>query len=119
MPREYFDRFSDMARKFQGPMQELMRLNIETLQNVTYLKPDELLNIKNPENLLSKQVDIMFGNLHKSLDYWQNVLTIGERTAHSYFEEARNVVNQSRNDINKNVKESFNNQTQSKKTKQK
>lgn len=117
MPQEQFERFSDMAKKFQGPMQELMKLNIETLQNVSYIKPDEVLNSNNPENLLSKQIDVMFGNLHKALDYWQEVLDIGERTAQSYFEEARNVVDKSQKEVNKNVKQNFNQKSQSKKSK--
>lgn len=92
MPHEYFDRFSEIAKKFQGPIGEIVKLNLETMQKFSYLRPDEVLNNKNPEELISKQIEITFNNMHQLLDYWQDLLLIGERTTRDYLQQSREVV---------------------------
>jgi len=89
MNQEYFTKISDMAKKAQEPFQALAELNVKTLQSFTYLKPDEFANIKKPEQLWEKQIELAISNGHKALDYIQKSFQIIEKAMLSCAQEAK------------------------------
>ena len=84
-----FEKWSEMAKKMQMPFQTIAELNVKTLQGLTYLKPDELTNIKKPEELLEKQVHIAVENSHKVLDYMQKSFEIMEKAMMSLVQDVK------------------------------
>ncbi len=89
MSQEYFEKLSDMAKKAQEPFQAIAELNVKTLQGLTYLKPDELSNIKKPEELLEKQMEMAVENGRKALDYMQKSFEIVEKSMLSLAKETK------------------------------
>jgi hypothetical protein len=89
MAEEYFERWSEMAKKMQEPLQAMAELNIKTMQGLSYLKPDELTNVKKPEELLEKQIHLAVENGHKALDYLQKSFQIIEKTMLSLVREVK------------------------------
>lgn len=86
---EAFEKWSDMAKKLQAPFQAIAELNVKTIQSLTYLKPDDLAEIKKPEDLLEKQLGIAVDNGHKALDYVQNSFRIFEKAIYDMVEETK------------------------------
>jgi len=89
MSQEYFEKLSAMAKKAQEPFQAIAELNVKTLQGLTYLKPDEFANIKKPEELLEKQIELAVANGHKALDYMQKSFEIIEKSMLSMAKETK------------------------------
>ncbi|WP_058533391.1 phasin family protein [Legionella saoudiensis] len=89
MNQPNFEKWSDMAKKLQEPFQAIAELNVKTLQGITYIKPEELANIKKPEELLEKQINLAVENGHKALDYMQKSFQIVEKAMLSLVEEAK------------------------------
>ncbi len=89
MSQEYFEKLSDMAKKAQEPFQAIAELNVKTLQGLTYLKPDEFANLKKPEDLLEKQIELAVSNGHKALDYMQKSFQIVEKAMLSAAKETK------------------------------
>ena len=52
MNPQNFDKWTEMAKKFQEPLQALAELNVKTLQSLNYIKPEEFSSIRKPEELL-------------------------------------------------------------------
>lgn len=96
MNKEYFEQLSDMAKKAQEPFQALAELNVKTLQGFTYLKPDELVNIKKPEELLEKQIEMIFANSRKALDYMEKSSQILEKTMFSMLQDVKTKVEETK-----------------------
>ncbi|MCP0913951.1 MULTISPECIES: phasin family protein [Legionella] len=89
MNREYFEKLSDMAKKAQAPFQAWAELNVKTLQSFSYVKPDEFANIKKPEELFEKQMQMWVENGHKALDYMQKSFQIYEKAMLSLMQETK------------------------------
>ncbi|KTD33173.1 Phasin protein [Legionella nautarum] len=85
-----FEKWSEMAKKLQAPFQEIAELNVKTLQGFNYLKPDELANLKKPEELLEKQIGLAIENGHRALDYMQKSFEILEKAVLSFVQEVKN-----------------------------
>ncbi|KTC87899.1 MULTISPECIES: phasin family protein [Legionella] len=85
-----FEKWSEMAKKLQAPFQEIAELNVRTLQGFNYLKPEELTNLKKPEQLLEKQISLAVENGHKALDYMQKSFDILEKAVLSFVQEVKN-----------------------------
>lgn len=77
-PNYDFDKLSDAFKKAQEPMQSLIDLNIKTLQDYQFIKPEELGSITKPEDFIEKQLDLAIENGHKALDYLQKSFKIIE-----------------------------------------
>lgn len=80
MNYENLDKWAEIAKKIQEPFQAIAELNIKTLQGLDYLKPEELAQIKKPEEFLEKQINLAVENGHKALDYMQKSFEIIEKT---------------------------------------
>ena len=89
MNQDYFAKFSDMAKKAQEPLQAIAELNVKTFQGLSSIKPDELTNIKKPEDLLERQVEMAIANGHKALDYMQKSFQIFEKAMLSLVQETK------------------------------
>ncbi|WP_058535219.1 hypothetical protein [Legionella saoudiensis] len=96
MKNIHFDQkiFSNM----EFPLQKLMELNIKTMQGFSYMKPGELFNIKKPEELLEKNMNMFIRNSHMALDYMRNTFNILEnhwiKVSHRTEDTAREVAKQ-------------------------
>ena len=93
MEQEYFTKISDLARKAQEPLQAMIELNVRTLQGFNYLKPEELTQIRKPEELLEKQIELSIANSHKALDYMQKSFQIMEKAMLSFVQETKETTN--------------------------
>ncbi|HAT6361661.1 TPA: phasin family protein [Legionella pneumophila] len=89
MTQYNFERWSEMAKKIQEPFQDIAELNVKTLQGLSYLKPDELAQVKKPEEMLEKQINLAVENGHKALDYMQKSFQIIEKAMLSFVQEAK------------------------------
>lgn len=89
MNQQNFDKWSEMAKKLQEPFQAIAELNVKTLQGLTYLKPDELAQVKKPEDLLEKQMALAVENGHKALDYMQKSFQIIEKAMLNIVQETK------------------------------
>ncbi|KTC82204.1 phasin family protein [Legionella cherrii] len=89
MSQQNFERWTEAAKKIQEPFQAMAELNVKTLQSLNYLKPEELSNIKKPEELLEKQVNLAVENGKKALDYMQKSFQILEKAMLGFVQEAK------------------------------
>ena len=89
MNQEYFEKLSNMAKKAQEPFQAMAKLNAETLQGLTYIKPEDFAKITKPEEYLKKQLELVVKNGHRALDYIQKVTKIYEKALLSLVEESK------------------------------
>ncbi|WP_392538777.1 phasin family protein [Legionella sp. 227] len=89
MSQQNFERWTEAAKKLQEPFQAMAELNVKTLQSLNYLKPEELSNIKKPEELLEKQVNLAVENGKKALDYMQKSFQILEKAMLGFVQEAK------------------------------
>ena len=88
MDKDYYIKFTEMAKKAQEPFQAIAELNVKTLQNLN-LKLDEFAQVKKPEEVLEKQIELAVENGHKALDYMQKSFQIIEKAMLSLVQEAK------------------------------
>ena len=69
--------------RFQQPITKIINLNVRTMQNLSYMVPTDMMTPQRPEQFLEKNVEIMFQNSHKALDYMRDMFLIME---HSWFD---------------------------------
>ena len=89
MNQQNFDKWGEMAKKIQEPFKAIAELNVKTLQGLTYLKPEELAQVKKPEEMLEKQINLAVENGHKALDYLQQSFQIIEKAMLGIVKEAK------------------------------
>lgn len=92
MNKEYLDKWTELSKKVQAPFQAIAELNVKTLQGFSYLKPEDLTNLKKPEELLEKQINLAVENGHKALDYMQKSFQIMEEAMLSVAKEVKDKV---------------------------
>lgn len=90
MQYQNYDQWNELAKKVQEPFQAMTELNLKTLQSLNYLKPEELTCVKNPEELIEKQINLAVENGHKALDYMQESFKIFENTMSGLVRESKN-----------------------------
>lgn len=91
MREDYFQNWVNMAKGLQKPVQELLELNIKTLQNFSQFKPEALSRDNKPEQLFEKQVYLFIDNGHKTIDYLKKSFEIMENALSSLTENIKNV----------------------------
>ena len=87
-----FEKLSEMASRLQAPIQALTELNVKTIQGLTFIKPEDLSNLKNPEQLIEKQISAAVENGHKTLDYVQQSFEIIEKAMLSFVQDVKQEV---------------------------
>lgn len=88
-----FEKWSEITKKVQAPFQAIAELNVRTLQGLTYLKPDEIAQLKKPEELVEKQIHVAVENGHKTLDYMQKSFEIFEKAMLSFVQDVKKAEN--------------------------
>lgn len=76
--QQHLESWKELYSQFQKPFDEVIALNVKTFQKMAYLKPDELKELKKPEDILDKNISLLIKNGHLALDYMQQVLHIME-----------------------------------------
>ncbi|CEK09179.1 hypothetical protein [Legionella hackeliae] len=89
MQQDYMSNWTNIVNRMQRPLQAIMELNTRTLQNISYLKPEDLSKIRKPEELLEKQMHVFVENGHKALDYMQKSFAIFEESLLSMSKEVK------------------------------
>ena len=86
-----FEQWSEPFKKAQESFQALGELNVKTMERFTYLKPDDLANLKNPGEFWEKQMSIAVENGHNALNYMQKSFLIMEKAMLSLAPESKNI----------------------------
>lgn len=89
MQNEYFEKMSEMIKKAQEPFQAIAELNVKTLQNFTFIKPEEFARIHKPEEIVEKQLELAVSNGHKALDYMEKSFQIIEKAMLSCMQQSK------------------------------
>jgi hypothetical protein len=78
---QYFQQknLNPLTGSLERPVKELMDLNIRALQSISYFTPTELLNMRKPEEMMEKNLEVFLENSHQALTYMHNVLGLVER----------------------------------------
>ncbi|KTD45599.1 hypothetical protein Lrub_2396 [Legionella rubrilucens] len=74
---------------FQRPFIELTELQMRTLKDFSYLKPEEISRIRRPQELFEKNMECFIDNAHKSLDFMQEAFRIVEKNMMSLSSNVR------------------------------
>ena len=77
MTHQYFSH--KHGNPLEKQMQELIELNMKTLQNFSYLNPTELLTTLKPEAVLEKQMNVFIQNSRKTMDYMRDMFNLMEK----------------------------------------
>ncbi|KTC85990.1 hypothetical protein [Legionella drozanskii] len=83
------NKMKDTYKRLQIPMQELVQLNIKTVQSMSYIKPEEWARLRQPQDIFEKQVSVFIENGHKVLDYLEEATEILEKNLFSATAEIR------------------------------
>lgn len=62
------------------PVNELVALNIKTIQSFSYITPAELLNVRNPEDIVQKNMNVLIKNSNTVIEYVQDVFHLWEKS---------------------------------------
>jgi len=89
MTQPNLEKWSEMAKKLHEPFHAIAELNVKTLQGINYLKPEELAQVKKPEELLEKQIHLAVENGQKALDYMQKSFQIIEKAMIGIIKETK------------------------------
>lgn len=74
---------------FQRPFIELTELQMRTLKDFSYLRPEELSRIRRPQELFEKNMECFIDNAHKSLDFVEEAFRILEKNMTSFSSNIR------------------------------
>lgn len=76
MKNQFFDQ--KIFNNVDTPIQKLMELNIKMMQNLSHMKPLDLLSVKKPEEIFEKQIELFAQNSQMILDYMRTTFNILE-----------------------------------------
>jgi hypothetical protein len=69
MNKDYLQNWTLMVSEMQKPFQEMLDLNVKTVQGLKYVTLEEMSSLQQPGELLDKQVKLMMKNSRMILDY--------------------------------------------------
>ena len=72
MKSQFFEQ--KMFNNFDAPMQRLMELNVKMMQNLSLIKPMDLLDIKRPEEFFTKNMQLFIQNSQKTFNFKGDLL---------------------------------------------
>lgn len=64
--------------KWSEPFKALAELNLKTLQEFSWIKPEELATMRNPQEIFEKQMKVLLANGYKTLEHMQKSFQIME-----------------------------------------
>lgn len=81
MLHEYFQKndLNSVTNTFDRPLKDLMELNARALQNFSFMPSTDLFSSKKPEDMMGKNLSMIFDNGRTALSYMNNMLNIIER----------------------------------------
>lgn len=91
MNPQFFEKWTEFSKKIQEPIRALTELNIKTVQGLRYLKPEEFMDMKKPEDYLEKQMQVLIENSHKTLEHIEGSFHIMEKAMLSMVDEVKEV----------------------------
>ncbi len=86
MKNEFFEQ--KMFNNFETPIQKLMELNVKMMQNLSLMKPIDLLSLKKPEDIFERNMELFIQNSNMTLNYMRETFSILE---HHWFNVPRNM----------------------------
>ncbi|CAM2864008.1 hypothetical protein [Legionella worsleiensis] len=97
------------------PVNELMELNLKTIQRLTYMTPVDYLSVRKPEDILHKQVNALVKNAQTLIDYTQDMFHLFED--HLFENQMRDVmVKSSRTPVKSSISHTTTNTVKKNKT---
>ena len=60
----------------EKPYHKFLELNIKAIKNISYITPEELFKIHNPEELFAQNMELFVNNGHTTLDYVHDVFSL-------------------------------------------
>lgn len=100
MNQRYLAQWTEIAKHVQKPFQEMLELNVKALRNFKFLKPEDLVTLKYPEELVEKQVNFAIENGHEVLDYLQQSFAIFEQILQPLTETEKNTAATVKTEVN-------------------
>jgi hypothetical protein len=79
MNQRYVEQWTEITKNMQKPFQAMLELNVKTLKKFKFFKAEDLAQIKTPEELWEKQVNLAIENGHQALEYFQQSFEIFEQ----------------------------------------
>jgi len=65
--------------KLAEPFKAMAELNLKTLQELSWIKPEEFAAMKTPQEVFEKQMKVMLENGYKTLEHMQKSFQIMEK----------------------------------------
>ncbi|KTD16788.1 hypothetical protein [Legionella jordanis] len=87
MNQDYFRSWAALVNEMHKPFQAMVELNIRTLQNLHYLRPEEAANWQQPNRIIDNQLKMAMENSHQMLDYMRQSFQIMENAFSSVSRE--------------------------------
>ena len=80
MLHHYFQQknMNPFSNFLETPVKDLMDLNMKAFQRFSYLMPNELLNLRRPEDVIEKNLEVFVESGHTALAYMQTMFDIME-----------------------------------------
>ncbi|KTC93867.1 MULTISPECIES: hypothetical protein [Legionella] len=91
--RNIEENFNLMSRSAE----ELMKLNIKTLQSFSFIKPEDLSKLNSPTELMEKTFGIIYENGHKMLNYCEEATEIVGQTVANASNQVKENFSQAKN----------------------
>lgn len=95
MKEDYLKNWNLMSHEMQKSLQSMMELNARTLQSFKYLKPEDLSAMRQPGEILGKQMTLAMENSQQLLSYMHKSFEILEGVFLSFSQEMRDKAGQS------------------------
>lgn len=89
MKEDYLKNWNLMSHEMQKSLQSMMELNTRTLQNFKFLKPEDLSSMRQPTEILGKQMSLAMENSQHLLNYMHKSFEILENVFLSFSQEMR------------------------------
>ena len=88
MQPELLRSMKDSFKGMQGPIPELMKLNMQMFKDFSFIQPEEWSRLKNFQDIFDKSMKVSIHNGHKMLEYFQQATEILEKSWLSTSEQA-------------------------------
>lgn len=95
MNQDYLKSWAVMSNEMQKPFQEMLELQMTTLKNLRYLRPEDLSNLRNPAEILSRHFSLAMENSQNIFSFMQKSFHIFEEALLSVSQEMREKTEQS------------------------
>lgn len=106
MKNEFFEQ--KFFNNFDAPIQKLMELNVKMMQNLSLMKPMDLLSLKKPEDFFEKNMELFMQNSQMTLNYMRETFNILEsqwlNVSRNLDQSTKKMVDEASSALKKNTK---------------